>query len=248
MMWIGLSLAVQLLCYIHAHKNGKDQLWTWVILLFSLPGCFAYFVFEVMPGLFGPGGAFARKKQVEEQPDPVTTLVHAEAGLAKVDTTANQLAVAEAYMAMKAYTSAAEHFRLALARMNGSDEGISNRLATALFDDDKLPEARAALDGIEWLEGKTESDRIAFLRARILEGLGEGENARVIYADISPRLRDPEVRCRYAALLLALGDKTSAREELIEVEKQAPGLGRLEQERHADMLAWAKRELAGMRS
>lgn len=246
-MWIGLSLAVQLLSYIHAHKNGKDQLWTWVILLFSLPGCFAYFVFEVMPVLIGPGSAFARKKQVEEQTDPVTALGEAEAALAKVDTTANQLAVAEAYMAMKAYTSAAEHFGLALDRMNGSDEGIAFRLATALFEDGKLPEARAALDAIEWPEGKGESDRIAFLRARILDGLGERADARAIYADISPRLRDPEVRCRYAALLLALGDTSAAREELIEVEKQAPGLGRIEKERHADMLDWAKRELAGMR-
>jgi hypothetical protein len=248
MVWLGFSLVIQLICYLHAHKNGKDRVWTLVILLFSLPGCFAYFVFEVMPGLIGPGSDFARKRQIEEAADPVGALGRAEAELAKVDTTANQLAVAEAYLAMKAYRSAAEHFRLAMERMNGSDEGIAHRLATAYFEDGNLSEARAALDEIERAEGKKESDRIAFLRARILDGLGEKEAARALYAEISPRLRDPEVRCRYAALLLALGDTPAARDELIEVEKQAPGLGRLEQERHADMLAWAKRELAGLRS
>jgi hypothetical protein len=246
MVWLGFSLVIQLICYLHAHKNGKDRVWTLVILLFSLPGCFAYFVFEVMPGLIGPGSDFARKRQVEAAADPVAALGRAEAELAKVDTTANQLAVAEAYMDMAAYTSATEHFQLALERMHGSDEGIETRLAAALFEGGRLPEARAALDAIERAEGKREGDRIAYLRARILDGLGETEAARALYADICPRLRDPEVRCRYAALLLAMGKRSAARDELLEVEKQAPGLGRIERERNTEMLVWAKKELANL--
>jgi hypothetical protein len=246
MVWLGFSLVIQLICYLHAHKNGKDRVWTLVILLFSLPGCFAYFVFEVMPGLIGPGSDFARKKRVEAAADPVAALGRAETELAKVDTVANQLAVAEAYMGMAAYASATEHFQLALERMHGSDEGIETRLAAALFENARFDAALAALDAIERSEGKKEGDCIAYLRARILEGLGQGDAARARYAEIVPRLRDPEVRCRYAALLLQQGDIARAREELIEVEKQAPGLGRIERERHAEMLDWAKRELAGI--
>jgi hypothetical protein len=244
MIWLGFSLVIQLICFMHVYQTGRNRMWSLVVLFFSLPGCFAYFVFEIMPELIGPR---LQKKRMEEHVDPVNALGRAEAELAKVDTTANQLAVAEAYMGMSAYSSAADHFRLALDRMNGSDEGIETRMATALFEGGKLPEALAALDAIERPEGKKEGDRIASLRARILDGLGEGEAARDIYAAIVSRLRDPEVRCRYAALLLKLGDHSAAREQLIEVEKQAPGLGRIERERHADMLGWAKRELAGLR-
>jgi hypothetical protein len=246
MLWLGLSLVVQLMCFLHAHKNGADRVWTLVILLFSLPGCFAYLVFELLPPLLGPGSPNARKKQELEQADPVSALGRAEGDLAKVDTAANQLGVAEAYMSMAAYGPAAEHFQLALDRMHGSDERIETRLAAALFESARFDEALAALDAIERAEGKTEDDRTAYLRARILNGLGKEDAARSIYSDIVPRLRDPEVRCRYAALLLHLGDRSSARDELVEVEKQAPGLGRIERERNAEMLAWAKRELASL--
>ncbi len=244
MIWLGASFVIQLICFLHVYQTGRDRMWSLVVLFFSLPGCFAYFVFEIMPGLIGPKLA---KKRMEAHFDPVNSLGRAEAELAKVDTAANQIAVAEAYMEMAAYASAAEHFGLARDRMNGSDEGIETRLATALFESGKLPDALAALDQIERIEGKKEGDRIASLRARILDGLGQGEAAREIYAAITPRLHDPEIRCRYAALLLKLGDRGAARDELLEVEKQAPGLGRIEKERHADMLAWAKQELAGLR-
>jgi hypothetical protein len=59
MIFLAAGVVVQILCVMHILNTGRDRIWIWIVLLFSLLGCCAYFSFQVMPDLFGPGGCFA---------------------------------------------------------------------------------------------------------------------------------------------------------------------------------------------
>ena len=50
---IGLSILVQIACAVHCVRNNRNALWLMVIIFLSLPGCLAYFIFEILPGLMG---------------------------------------------------------------------------------------------------------------------------------------------------------------------------------------------------
>ena len=45
-----LSIAVQVICGIHAVKTGRER-WLYIIIFFSLVGCLIYFFVEFLPDL-----------------------------------------------------------------------------------------------------------------------------------------------------------------------------------------------------
>ena len=94
---------------------------------------------------------------------------------------------------------------------------------------------------------KTDLDRIAVLRARILEELGRDDEAAIIYADVVDRYAGDEVRCRYAGLLIRQGKTSDARRLLGEVEHRLKRMDRSQRASNGPMYDWAMAELAKLR-
>lgn len=236
------SLVVQILCVLHVLRTGRNQIWIWIIMFGSFLGCTAYFAFELMPEIFGPGSRFERTARARVEADPVSRIRTAEEALGRSDTAASRLALGDAHMISGAYREAAQQYRTALDRMNGSDPKLEARLAEALFEGGDFRGTLASLDRIAAPSAIGERDRLNYLRARALAELGEHEGAAGLYADLVTRLPGEEARCRYAALLLAMGRKDEAKMVLEDVAKGVARLRREDRDAHTEMFGWAERQ------
>ena len=108
--------------------------------------------------------------------------------------------------------------------------------------------ALSLLDGLPRTTAQSDLDRVALLRARILEELGRDDEALALYSDVVDRLPGDEARCRYAGLLLKVGRKGEARQVLEDVEHRMKYLDRHTRAQQAPMYDWAMRELTGLRT
>ncbi|HEW98725.1 MAG: hypothetical protein DRR16_06130 [Candidatus Parabeggiatoa sp. nov. 3] len=55
-----LSLLIQIAFAIHVVKTGRDRMWLWIILIFSVLGCVVYFFAEILPELQNSRTGFRR--------------------------------------------------------------------------------------------------------------------------------------------------------------------------------------------
>ncbi len=235
------SVAIQILTVLHIIRTGRNQLWVWVVVLFSLLGCTAYFAFELMPELFGPGSPHARRQAIVEDRDAVGKMQRAEARLAEVDTAANQIELADACYDMGAYGASADHFRKALDRMHARDTKIEMRLGEALLMDGRTRDARDLIEKVEAKPDSRDGFRRDWLMARCLAELGERQEAAGVYARVVDRLRDAEAHGHYAALLFDLGRESDARDQLSAILALRKTMPVPDAARHADLFAWAER-------
>lgn len=63
MIFLLVSIAIQVALIVHVIRTGRNSLWIWAIALLPLAGPIAYLLVEVMPGLWhsrrAPGAAGA---------------------------------------------------------------------------------------------------------------------------------------------------------------------------------------------
>ena len=95
--------------------------------------------------------------------------------------------------------------------------------------------------------GSSDRDRVALLKARILEDMGKTDEALELYADVCERVAGDEARCRYAALLLKGGRKGDARKVLEDVEHRMKYIDRHTRAAESSMYDWAMTELSSLR-
>jgi hypothetical protein len=236
---------VSILTMIHAYRSGRERYWIMIILFFPFLGVLAYFAIEILPELMGPVAARARVKAAA---DPVNRLKEASHNLEEADTAANHIAKADALFDMGRYPDAELHYRAAQDRCGSADHKISEKLAWTLFEMGKAQEALDMLEPLPAPVGIGQADRRSLLRARILAELGQKQEARAIYADITPRLVGQEARCRYAALLLEIGEAEEARLMFEEIEKGLKKAPQLASPKEKPMHEWAMQQLAGLRA
>jgi hypothetical protein len=240
------SILVQILAVLHVIRSGRQQIWIWVIVLFNMIGVTAYFAFEIMPDLIGPGSPLAAQTRAKKVANPALRLKNAEAALAIVETAGNHSELADAMFDMRAWDGAIDHYRKALDCLRGPDAKIEKRLAEALFESGHEDEALAIVERQPASVNIGEADRLTLLRGRIMEHLGRNAEALDLYRDIATRLPGPEARCRLAALLLKTGDRDEARDVLEDVTR---GLNKATMSRFGEdaaMQQWALQQLADL--
>jgi len=242
-----LSVVVQLMCAIHVIRSGRNSLWLMAIVFFSLLGCFAYFCFEIMPNLGMNRTMRMARARAAHRIDPERELRNARDLLATADTADAHRRMGEALGGLGRHGEAVAAYREALGRTRGTDRGLLTRLALAQLEAGDAAAALATVDAIPAGTTVGDYDRIAFVRARTLEALGRNADALAIYADIITRLPGDEARCRYAALLLAMGDRSGATAVLAEVEQRARRLSLDQRVADAEMYNWARDKLAELR-
>src|SRR3954453_22415512 len=97
---IGLSILVQLLCAVHCVRGGRNQLWLMVIIFLSIPGCIAYFIFEILPGLMGRQEGRAVKRAAGRALAPEREVRLPREGVEAAATAANPIALADPPVAL----------------------------------------------------------------------------------------------------------------------------------------------------
>jgi hypothetical protein len=247
MQYLAFSIIVQIACAVHCIRNGRNNLWLMVIIFLSLPGCFAYAVFEILPGLSARREVRAVKQKAIRTLDPGRDLRIAREALDTTDTAANQTALGDALADNGAWAEAAIHYRHALDRMPASDRVAQVKLGRALLESGDAIGARKILEALPESASPSENDRGALLLARALQECGETDGAHALYAEIGPRMAGAEAQCRQAALLIEQGRQGEALPLLEEAARRAKRLDRLERARESDMYDWAARTLAELR-
>ncbi|MDO7833505.1 tetratricopeptide repeat protein [Sphingobium sp. HBC34] len=247
MIFIVASLCLQIVCAVHVIRSGRNQIWLLFIFLFSLLGCFAYLVLEVLPQHWNNRHLRTARAQVAVKVDPERAVRDAERSLDLAETAANYIALGDAQAGRHRYAEAEAAYRKALSLGPGNDWGTQVKLAAVLFERGESAEALRLLDAAPELPRGSEWDRRALLRARILADLGRSAEARALFEDLVERIAGEEARCHYAAFLLQQSDTYRAQAVLEEVERRARRMDRTQRAAQAEMYRWADERLAELR-
>ena len=245
---IALSIFVQILCAVHCVRGGRSQLWLMVIIFLSLPGCLAYFIFEILPGLMGRREVRAVKQAAVKAMDPEREIRLAREAVDTADTAANRIALADALVALGRWGEAIPHYDMAEMKSPGVDRPTRFKLAQACFEAGKGDRARELLEAMPPSGSQSENDRATLLLGRLFEADGESDRALALYADVGERMPGAEAQCRQAALLMTLGRRSEALRPLSEAERRAKRMDRQERAKQADMYEWASRNLSELRA
>lgn len=237
-----LSVLIQVLTVVHIIRHGRNQAWVLAAVMLSIPGCIAYFVIEVAPGLWGGRTAAAARGRVVKALDPERELRAARDALDLADTPLNHARVADALVELDRAGDAVVHYEAALGGIQSGNVRTLFKLASALLDSGNAARALQVAEPLPTAES-SDGDRNALLRAKILEALGRAPDAMRIYADLVTRVPGEEVRCRYANLLMVAGRTGEARQLLREVGDRARRLSRQQRADQARMYDWAASEL-----
>lgn len=249
MPFIAASILIQIACAVHCVRGGRNGLWLMVIIFLSIPGCLAYFIFEILPELMGRREVRAVKQAAAKALDPERDLRRTRDALEIADTAANRLALADALTVLGKWDEAIPHYVEAEAKAPAAvDRAIRLKLANACFEAGRSARARELLESLPPSGSQSENDRAALLLARLLEDGGEAERALAIYADVGERMPGAEAQCRQAALLMSLGRRAEVLPLLVEAERRAKHMDRHERARQADMYEWAAQSLAELRA
>src|SRR3954464_13867695 len=115
------SILVQILCAVHCVRGGRNQMWLMVIIFLSLPGCLAYFIFEILPGLSGRREVRAVKRAAVKAIDPERDIRLARDAVEIADTAANRTLLADALAGHGKWGEAIPHYDIAETRAPGVD-------------------------------------------------------------------------------------------------------------------------------
>ncbi|WP_300973923.1 tetratricopeptide repeat protein [Sphingomonas sp. LHG3406-1] len=239
-------LAIQIAMIVDVIRNRRNNLWIMALLFLPLASTIAYLIIEVLPRFQHNRHFRQARAEVGRRLDPERELRSARSALDLADTVANRSRVADALSDLGRHGEALPLYRAAAGPRPDFRSG--ERLARCLYLNDQASEALETVDRLPAPSVQSDRDRVALLRARILEDLGRDDEALPIYADVSQRLPGDEARCRHAALLLKMGRKRDARMVLQEVEQRMRHLDRQSRAEEAGMYDWAMGELARLRA
>jgi FimV-like protein len=247
MIFVVGTVLVQIVCVVHLIRTGRPNLWLWAIILLPIAGSAAYFVVEILPGLFQRREVRAVQAAAVRRLDPERELRAAREAVDVADTAATRTGLADALAEAGNWSEAVRHYREAVAKTPGKDRTARLKLARACLESGNSAEAKRLLEELPESASPSENDRAALLLARSLEELGETDRAIALYGELGERMPGAEAQCRHAALLIAGGRGAEAVPLLEETERRARRLDKMERRKESEMYDWAARTLAELR-
>ncbi len=247
MAWFLLVIALQIACIVHVFRHGRNTAWVMAIAFLPMIGVIAYFIVEIMPNLSRDRRVRQVKANIADSIDPERRVRESRDAVEFSDTIANRMEYGDALMARERYDQALEQYQIAERKSPHVDRTIGMRIAEAAYEAARVGDALAALDRLPETTSHSEHDRRNLLRAKVAELDGRSGDALTLYRAMVDRVPGDEVRCRIAAILIAGGDRASARAVLNEVEMRKKRTPPAMLKANAAMYDWAKRMLAELR-
>ncbi len=242
-----LVVAIQVACIVDVVRYGRNRIWIMALMFLPMASTIAYVIVEVLPRMKHNRRVRMAQAHIVDKLDPERELRAAREALEVAQTAANRIRLADALVSHRRHKEALPLYREAIGT-GRPDYRIGEKLARCQYQADRNDEALATLDGMVPSKAPSDVDRIAVLRARILEDLGRDSEAAAIYSDLVNRYPGDEVRCRYAGLLLKQGRRSDARLLLTDVEHRLKRMDRHQRAANGPMYDWAMSKLAELRA
>jgi len=240
-------IAVQVALIIDVIRHGANRVWIMALMFLPMASTIAYLIVEVLPRMKHNRRLRAAHAQIVDKLDPERELRAAREALDIAQTAANRLRLADALTAHGRHAEALPLYRDAIGGAK-RDYRSGEKLARCLFLSDRNEEALVTLDGMSQPSAPSDRNRLALLRARILEDLGRDSEPEAAYAALVARFPGAEFRCRYAGLMLKQSRRADARRLLDEVEHRLKRMDRHQRAANAPMYDWAMAKLAELRA
>ena len=237
-----LSIAVQVICGIHAVKTGRER-WLYIIIFFSLVGCLIYFFVEFLPDLRHQPVTRKAGSGLFKLLDPGRELRHLRDQLTRTDSINNRKALADGYVRTGLFKDAIDLYQSCLRGTYVDDPGIMEGLSLAHFFQEDYAGAKKHLLRLKELQSEKTPHEFKLLLARTYEELSEQENALNEYNNLLRLHSGEEARYRYALLLKKLGRTQEARDlfkAIVEETRIQPKFYRRAQKRWVEL---AKKEV-----
>jgi hypothetical protein len=243
MLYLIVSVAIQVALVIHVIRTGRNSLWIWAIALIPFAGPIAYILAELLPDLLRSRTAQRASAAVRRSLDPHRDLRRYSSEVKVSGNIDSRRRYAEELTVHGQYDAAIEAYQGALNGLYEHDPQLLQGLARAQFGKSDFTAARATLDRLIAQNPDYKSADGHLLYARALEGEGNLDKALEEYRVLAGYYPGAEARVRYGQLLKRRGDADGAHRvlnELLESAQLAPAHYRKAQREWLDL---ARREL-----
>src|SRR3569832_1552271 len=225
MLYLILSIIIQVILIVHVIKTGRNQIWIWVLALLSIPGAIAYIVVELLPDVFRSRTAQRTARGCKKAMDPTADLRRYENEARVTGNVAAKQRYAEELTRQGRYDDAIAQYKQALTGLYEHDPNLMLGVARAQFGKGDAGSARATLDELIRMNPDFKSPEGHLLYARSLEEEGNIDKAIEEYRVLASSYPGAEAAVRYAQLLNSQGRSDEARKvarDLLEQARIAP--------------------------
>lgn len=236
-------LLLDLTLLVHAAKTGRLCRWGFIIMAIPGFGALAYIGLEVIPEWMGSIEGQKAQAAFRRKIDPQKRVRELYDQLARADTIANRVQVANECLVLGRHAEALEHFDAALRRPMGEEPAYVLGKAKAQFGMSHFDSTVATLDDLRarWPEFQSPEGHLIYARA--LEGAGRSKEALEEYAAVSDYFPGAEARVRFGLLLLASGRTAEARATFSEVLERIGRMPKYVRKVEAEWIALAEKGL-----
>ncbi|TNE60974.1 MAG: hypothetical protein EP335_18245 [Alphaproteobacteria bacterium] len=211
MLFIFLSLIVQIGCAVHVVRTGRELYWIFLILIAPGIGSAVYIITQVLPGM--GSGRTARRvgAGTVKLLDPTREYRAALQAFDMVESVENRLRLADALIALGRWHEAEPHVATCLMGHGANDPHILMRMARIRLETGDAAEAIRLLDHLQASNKGFQSQDGHLLYARAQAAAGDRTGAIESYANLVGYATGEEARVRYATLLKEDGQADAAR-------------------------------------
>jgi hypothetical protein len=201
---IVLSVVIQAVFIIHAHKTGRRD-WIWILLVVPVAGCIFYFFLEMLPEIRNSREGKRAVKTILKTIDPEMDLKRAAKELIISDNVQNKLNLATECINQHLYEEAINLYQSSLTGIYKDDPKIMLSLAQAFFLHQDYAKTKETLDNLIATNPDFKSQEGHLLYARTLDNLNDIDKAIDEYKVLITYYSGYEAKCRYGLLLKKLG-------------------------------------------
>ena len=217
MIYLSVPILLQALLIIHVIKTNRDSFWIYILIFIPIAGGIAYLVVEILPSARRSRATSVAQSTLTRIMSPDKEFGELESAAQFSPTVQNRSRLADEYLRRGRYEEAIELYDKCLSGPFSDNVEIMLSLARAHYATGEWDRSAGLLAKIDGLTAQYPRSDAEFLRAQVLERLGETDQAKEFFSRAAAHGQGLEYKYRYGNFLLNSGDKTAAYQQYQEI-------------------------------